>query len=1156
MPIRTMMMQRRRGRHVDKQQNDRQQQDRSRYDNLWMDPSDQSVDAVRSAIFISSQHMGLDRHQQQHQQPPRGDRDNSHGRRRRRGSRGRRRRGRRRCRTADSDASSSIPSDENEDDTDNADNDRDFEFGFDDDYDDDVIDDGYQDHAVDGTSTADDEVGSSYKKRGRQKQQRRTGVGGELTVSDEDDDDDDSVLIDEAVNKLWPRQRAGGGDSTTVAGSSSDGTSNASPAAIISYGSRTIGNDRKVWKFLPTENSVITRMSRARSLIAKDKLSFTKLKLFGRSEETKQLEECLQRFMTIPAPAPSTDDDVNMKHASVDGILRQNSSSGRSVRPEIILLNGGAGVGKKTMADYVERRMVRKSTDGIFLCGTFKPNDLDNVQSQYGHQQLQRPPQPYSAITSACQKLCGKLLHISRSDRPRWCRLRSRLVERIGPVRVWLRTPLSTSPSSSFADNWKVLFQLLPDLEDVMTCADRTCLHVESQPKDDALLNASESPESSSQAASHLVHELFRQFIRTVISDEGLYKHIIVSFDDLQYADEDSLDLLHSMAFYKDVPILVIATYRSDEFKENPLLESFVTNIRKSSCPSDDTDSNSSANLTELEITNFDTEQVRELLMIVLDYDPTPALSDLAHFCYKRTRGNMKQLKIFLRNIQTKDMLTFNPIDWKWEWDLNRMISMTCAMDNVLDDLVQRLLHLPRAVQQRLSTASLLGPTFDASIESIVSNCLYQNDDESLIYKHDDWLEFVEEKEIIEPILKDDGNVEYKWTHMKLRDTSMGLIGQEEYAAFKVDVARILLNNLSQEQKEEHVCMMADLLVSSKEKITSISSANIAIICCLASKKAAEKVSYESMYAYATTGIRYLPDEKWNQHYQLSLDLYNFAMKSASTLGLEEEMLHFFEEIVRQEEISFVDKTSAYTALIHSRSAENDVSGKMKAVGIAQESLAQFGLNFPSGTIQRRMASVRLLFKLKRRLRKITPLDVVSWPAATDPVKLCVMDLLSHSTRAVFVDRDLLNLWILTLGWYALDAQMMHKYLPLSFAQLGVVFSDMNEYSTASKCGELVDTLWAAFPEECGETCSETVAYSSSSIFPFSRPYHAVRKPLLEKGYANGLLLGQKSAVETVSFNAPTWWSTIDVLASCFMTEPNFRLFLHVSFSVWFFTCI
>ena len=267
--------------------------------------------------------------------------------------------------------------------------------------------------------------------------------------------------------------------------------------------------------------------------------------------------------------------------------------------------------------------------------------------------------QPYSAIKEAFSDLCVQL---GDSDD-------------IGIIRQTLRDALGSEDS--------ILRNTLPE-----------CTHI-----------IGTEMESSNVIE---LHEGFT-FHRLKLSLRALLKAslsagqtVIMCMDDIQWADEESWDLLqyllqdNSLTRFMFVGIIrakQIGTWRSD-------FSSFLSQI-------------SDANIISLN--NFDVHQVNELVSSLLHLPQEKTIS-LANIIHAKCGGNPYFSIQMLRVIEKQKLLRYSITDFRWEWDIDAIQVNTDIGDNLVESFLLKIRYLPVNTRKLLTFASCLGGKFDASL--------------------------------------------------------------------------------------------------------------------------------------------------------------------------------------------------------------------------------------------------------------------------------------------------------------------------------------------------------------------------------------------------------------------------------------------------------
>lgn len=176
-------------------------------------------------------------------------------------------------------------------------------------------------------------------------------------------------------------------------------------------------------------------------------------------------------------------------------------------------------------------------------------------------------------------------------------------------------------------------------------------------------------------------------------------KLICLYLDDIQFADEESLDLI-SHVLVKKLGIVFITTCRDEETLSRPV----ETVLR-----------NKAANLTTIKLSPLSEHDVVNYVSATIFRPPEYCLP-LAAVCLEKSRGNPFYLRQMLEVCHRKNCIWYSWKESMWEYDLDRIFtefeSDSYGEQLNTDFISKRLQDLPQAARSILAWASLLGTTF------------------------------------------------------------------------------------------------------------------------------------------------------------------------------------------------------------------------------------------------------------------------------------------------------------------------------------------------------------------------------------------------------------------------------------------------------------
>ena len=238
------------------------------------------------------------------------------------------------------------------------------------------------------------------------------------------------------------------------------------------------------------------------------KLDLPSLGLYGRDAELSVLQECCRR--------------VEGNSCDGSGASEEDARDARRA-PVMALASGGAGAGKSTLVKRLSEMEMNGSTEPIFASGKFD-------------YQREGTGKPCSALCSAFDVLIERVARAHGETG--WRRVGEEIDEAIG------------------SEGLRVLLPVAPGMQKLFSF------------QDDAEKKQADNNESVTASADGFNRLKFcsAAFLRSV----GTKSHPIILFlDDLQWADQASLELVRSIATDTELQhLLLVGAYRDDEVDE------------------------------------------------------------------------------------------------------------------------------------------------------------------------------------------------------------------------------------------------------------------------------------------------------------------------------------------------------------------------------------------------------------------------------------------------------------------------------------------------------------------------------------------------------------------------------------------------------------
>jgi PAS domain S-box-containing protein len=586
---------------------------------------------------------------------------------------------------------------------------------------------------------------------------------------------------------------------------------------------------------------------------------------------------------------------------------------------ELVLVSGYSGIGKSSVVHELHKVLVPPR--GLFASGKFDQYKRDI---------------PYATVGQAFQNLVCSLLTQSEEDLARW---RVSLNEALGP-------------------NGQLMVNLVPELE----------LVIGKQPP------VADLPPQDAQNRFQMV---FRRFLGVFARAEH---PLALFFDDLQWLDSATLDLLQDLVTHLEVRhLLLVGAYRDNEIgPSHPLLRT-VDATRKAGA------------LVEISLAPLSHRDLERLIADTLTCAPDDA-APLARLVHEKTGGNPFFAIQFISALAEEKLLRFDPDAVRWCWELNRVHAKGYT-DNVVDLMVGKLTRLPLETQAALQQLACLGNVADVAMLSIV---LGKSNEE---VSSDLW-EAVSQ----EFVTHSDGS--YRFIHDRIQEAAYSLLPERLRPRAHLLIGRLLTAHTAVEKREEAVFEIANQLNRGSALITSHDEREqLAELNLIAGRRAKASAAYASALAYLAAGAALLPEDPWERRHELAfaleLNRSECEFLTGALVEAERRLATLSTRAANTMERATVAclRVDLYTAL--------DQSSRAIAVGL--DYLRHLGIDWsPHPTNEEARREYERIWS-QLGSRKIE--DLVDLPLMNDAASLATLDVLTKiGAPAVYTDANLVAL--------------------------------------------------------------------------------------------------------------------------------------------------
>lgn len=194
--------------------------------------------------------------------------------------------------------------------------------------------------------------------------------------------------------------------------------------------------------------------------------------------------------------------------------------------------------------------------------------------------------------------------------------------------------------------------------------------------------------------------EMYLEILRHLCSQ----KLICVCLDDLQYADDESADLIGNICKTR-IPCLLILAARKQEIESRDLLSLFNAE---------------SPNITKIELRALSEEDVARFVSATMQLTPDPRQTPLSVVVIEKSQGNPFFIRMMLETCYRKNCIWYSWRNSKWEFDIERIFTEFVLPeygDSLgTDFILKRFQEFPPAALSILIWATFLGSPFSFSL--------------------------------------------------------------------------------------------------------------------------------------------------------------------------------------------------------------------------------------------------------------------------------------------------------------------------------------------------------------------------------------------------------------------------------------------------------
>lgn len=390
-------------------------------------------------------------------------------------------------------------------------------------------------------------------------------------------------------------------------------------------------------------------------------------------------------------------------------------------------------------------------------------------------------------------------------------------------------------------DNGQLIMDLVPELESI----------IGTQPKVKEL-----EPTENRNRFLNTFGNFFKVFA-------GQKHPLTVFLDDLQWCDLASIKFMEYLIALENMEsFILVGCYRDNEVIEEHPLYNFLNEFQKSD------------KATTFMVKPLDENNVTNIIMDTVHCHEIKARY-IAKIVHKKTQGNPFFVRSLLLHLYNNGFIRYSEEMHQWEWDDNE-IQNTAISDNIVDFMINQILKLSKKTQNLLKVAALVGTTFNLEILAAVENInafevavgLKEAVDSEIIIPESDYYN------IVPMTMVKDVNIDFKFTHDRVQQACAALIHEETKKQLHLEIGKSIKQNIPVNMLKDNAMNIVCHLNEGIEEIKSLEerfeTARLNLWACQKAKAAS---SFKLALKYISKGIQVLPNNAWDQDYELTFEI-------------------------------------------------------------------------------------------------------------------------------------------------------------------------------------------------------------------------------------------------------------------------------------------
>ncbi|GAA0181062.1 AAA family ATPase [Clostridium sediminicola] len=370
------------------------------------------------------------------------------------------------------------------------------------------------------------------------------------------------------------------------------------------------------------------------------------------------------------------------------------------------------------------------------------------------------------------------------------------------------------------------------------------------------------------QVESRMYYAL-KTLLKTITT---LQRPFIFLIDDIQWADEASINMISNLLNMGLMNTFLICVYRENEIENQIKLKETITLWQKG------------FNAKMLHLKSLEKDYIEQFVADSLHMKKSE-IKELAHLIQEKTQGNIFFIRQFLIFLHNKGMLYLyfdenEAIDYRWHWDIET-IDRQYPTDNVIDIILENLKLKSQKELKVIKIAACIGNYFDFDILNSVYNM-----NSSRLYS----VLFNFSKS---GIITSDKNRSF-FTHDRIHQAIYSMVNSANLPKIHLKIGKVMIETLSSDIIEEKIFDVVfqwnqgESEIKNTEDIITAAKVNLQ-----AARKAEENSAYIEAKIYGKKALDFLSISSVEQNNKLILEIYDEMSQINFLLNDHEESYIF-----------------------------------------------------------------------------------------------------------------------------------------------------------------------------------------------------------------------------------------------------------------------